>query len=175
MARPVGCIHYFGLATLTGIPTQSVPGVGRQKDWAPGRESIAEKRLLHPKKGQSKTCHSWWLTQRWSTPIGLLLQRPGIVATTAVETATLKYQLQACAPRNVRILPPISKRFDRSRSPRPDFAKTYGCPAHRTPCRNTDEFPGPGPAALIGPFNATNGKGLSFAELRTHSSGSGLF
>jgi hypothetical protein len=56
-------------------------------------------------------------------------------------------------PKNVRILPPISGRFIRSRSPRPDSAKTYGNPVHGTACRNTDEFPVPVAAALIGGFS----------------------
>jgi hypothetical protein len=50
----------------------------------------------------------------------------------------------------VRILPPISARFVRSRSPRPDSAKTYGNLVLETACRNTDEFPVPVTAALIG-------------------------
>jgi hypothetical protein len=50
----------------------------------------------------------------------------------------------------VRILPPISGRLIRSRRPRPHSAKTYENPVRRTACRNTDEFPVPAAAALIG-------------------------
>jgi hypothetical protein len=51
---------------------------------------------------------------------------------------------------NVRILPPISAHFVRSHRLRPDSAKTYGNLVHGTACRNTDEFPVPVTAALIG-------------------------
>jgi hypothetical protein len=52
--------------------------------------------------------------------------------------------------KNVRILPPISRLFVRSRSLRPDSVKTYENPARGVACRNTDELPAPVSAALIG-------------------------
>jgi len=54
--------------------------------------------------------------------------------------------------KNVRILPPISGRFDRSRVLSPNSAKTDGNSVRRTPCRKTVEFPVPAAAALIGRF-----------------------
>jgi hypothetical protein len=54
----------------------------------------------------------------------------------------------------VRILTPISGRFTRSRRLSLDSAKTYEYPARGTACRNTDEFPLPVTAALIGRFTA---------------------
>jgi hypothetical protein len=62
---------------------------------------------------------------------------------------------------NVRILSPISHRFVRSRSPRPDSAKTYENPVRGAACRNTDEFPVPVTAALIGRLIARPRKGLN--------------
>jgi hypothetical protein len=68
------------------------------------------------------------------------------------------------SPKNVRILPSICGRFVYSRSPRPDSAKRYENPARRTACRNTDEFPVPITAALIGGLMACPGKGLRLRE-----------
>jgi hypothetical protein len=56
-------------------------------------------------------------------------------------------------PKNVRILPPISARSVRTRSLRPDSAKTYGNPVQGTACRKTCEFPLPEAASLIGGFS----------------------
>jgi hypothetical protein len=66
------------------------------------------------------------------------------------ETDDRRFSAPFGAPENVRILPPISERFVRSRRLRPHSAKTYGNPVHGTACRKTDEFPVPIPAALIG-------------------------
>jgi hypothetical protein len=55
-------------------------------------------------------------------------------------------------PKNIRILPPISERFIRTRGLTPDFAKTYGNLGHRIACRKTDDFPGPARASLNGRF-----------------------
>jgi hypothetical protein len=56
------------------------------------------------------------------------------------------------ASEKVRIVPPISARVVRSRRLSLDSAKTYEYPARGTVCRNTDEFPVPVTAALIGRF-----------------------
>jgi hypothetical protein len=53
-------------------------------------------------------------------------------------------------PKKVRILPPVSGRFDRSRRSRLDSAKTFRNLVLETACRKTDEFPVPVRAALIG-------------------------
>jgi hypothetical protein len=47
-------------------------------------------------------------------------------------------------PKIVRFLPPISGRLIRTRSLRPDSAKTYEIPARGTACRKTHEFTGQG-------------------------------
>jgi hypothetical protein len=56
----------------------------------------------------------------------------------------------ALSSTNVRILPPLSARFVRSRSSRPHSAKTYENPARGTACRITDEFTWPATTAFIG-------------------------
>src|ERR1700676_5416704 len=66
--------------------------------------------------------------------------------------------------KKVRILPPISARFVRSGSVSFDSAKTYENPVRGTACRNTDEFPVPVTAALIGPFLACPRKGMRLWE-----------
>src|ERR1700676_1499669 len=66
------------------------------------------------------------------------------------------------SPKNVRILPPISERLIRSRSPRPHSAKTYENPAHGTACRNTCECPVGG--VNYRSIDGVSGKGLSFPE-----------
>jgi len=71
---------------------------------------------------------------------------------------------------NVRILPPISARFVRSRSLRPHSAKTYENPAHGTACRKTVEFPVPVTAALIGGFNGIAGNRLRIQDRDRHDS-----
>jgi hypothetical protein len=58
----------------------------------------------------------------------------------------------------------ISGRLIRSRSLRPDSAKTYENLVCGTACRKTVEFPGPASAALIGRLKAVPEKGMSFCE-----------
>jgi hypothetical protein len=60
----------------------------------------------------------------------------------------------------VRILPSTSRLLIRSRSLRPDSAKTYGNLVLETGCRKTDEVTGQGGTYRW--FNATFGKRLAF-------------
>jgi hypothetical protein len=60
--------------------------------------------------------------------------------------------------KNVRILPSISGRFDRSRRLRPDSAKTRENPVHEKTRHKTDEYPVPVTAALIGGFSGVREK-----------------
>jgi hypothetical protein len=60
---------------------------------------------------------------------------------------------------NVRILPPISGRLIRSRRPEAGFRQKRWQFGTRSVCRNTDEFPVPGTAALIGGLMSTAEKG----------------
>jgi hypothetical protein len=59
-------------------------------------------------------------------------------------------------PKIVRILAADFSAFVRSGSLSFDSAKTYENPAGGTACRNTDEFPVPVTAALIGRFLAVS-------------------
>lgn len=52
---------------------------------------------------------------------------------------------------------------------RPDSAKTSENPARGAACRNTDEFPVPASAALIGRLFTSRRKGLSFTEFAVTS------
>jgi hypothetical protein len=70
----------------------------------------------------------------------------------------------------VGFLASLLRRFDRRHTIAPDSAKTYGNLVHGTACRNTDDFPGPAEASLIGRLMAFLEKGSRFREFDRHRS-----